>query len=66
MASSQEIAQINEIDKGLNSLNTTITTTANNYLKLVKTIADGSEVVKNSGISYDNLAPLPKNVSESI
>lgn len=55
MASSQELAQINEIDKGLTSLNTTITATANNYLKLVKTIADGSEVVKNSGISYEKL-----------
>jgi len=55
MASSQEIVQINEIDKGLTTLNTTITATTNNYLKLVKTISDGSEVVKNSGISYEKL-----------
>ena len=45
MASSQEIVQIEEINKGLTTLNTTLTATAANYLKLVKTINDSNAVI---------------------
>lgn len=65
MANSQEIVQINEITTGLNKLNTEISATSTNYLKLVKTIADGSEVVKNSGISYENLAKAQKETTDN-
>lgn len=65
MANSQEIAQINEINKGLTALNDTLTKTSTSYLTLVKTIADGSATVKNSAISYENLEKAQKQTAEN-
>jgi len=65
MASSQEIVQINEIDKGLTSLNTTIAVTANNYLKLVKTIESGSQTIKDTAISFEGLEKAQKQTAEN-
>ena len=56
MAASQEIAQINEIEKGLSKLNSTLNQTVNNYLTLVKTISSGNDEIKNSQLSFDNLS----------
>lgn len=65
MANSQEIAQINEINKGLTALNDTLSKTSTSYLTLVKTISDSSDTVKNSAISYENLEKAQKQTAEN-
>jgi len=65
MANSQEIAQINEINKGLTALNDTLTKTSTSYLTLVKTISDSNQTVKNSAISYENLEKAQKQTAEN-
>lgn len=65
MASSQEIAQINEIEKGLNSLNATISRTATEYMKLVKTIADNTVVLKEQSVTFDNLGKAQKQTVDN-
>lgn len=66
MSKSAEIAQIDEINKGLTSLNATLNSTSEGYLKLVKTISDSSQSIKNNAISFDSLATAQKKtVDES-
>lgn len=65
MASSQELIQINEIDKGLNQLNTTINNTSTSYLKLVKNIADNTVAIKDQAITFDNLNKAQKTTTDN-
>jgi len=65
MAKTQEIAQIEEINSGLNSLNTTLNNTATNYLKLVKTIEDGNASIKESAANLNLVAKVQKETSEN-
>jgi methyl-accepting chemotaxis protein len=65
MAASQEIAQINEIEKGLSKLNSTLNQTANNYLTLVKTISDSNQIVKENVVSFDGLEKAKKRNNET-
>jgi hypothetical protein len=64
MAKSQEIAQIDEINKGLTSLNDTLNTTSERYLTLVKTISDSSKEIKDNVISFDNLGKAQKQTTD--
>ena len=63
MANSAEIVQIEEIDKGLKSLNSTLTTTADNYLKLVKTINEGSATININVASTASLAAAQRQTA---
>ena len=65
MANSNEIVQINEINKGLTDLNDTLSRTANGYLKLVKTIEDGNKSIKDSATSFEVLVKAQKETSEN-
>lgn len=65
MASSQEIIQIEQIYKGLNSLNDIMSKTAAEYLKLVKTISDNSVVIKEQATTFENVAKAQKQTQES-
>jgi hypothetical protein len=65
MASSQEIVQINEIDKGLNALNSTLSKTTENYLTLVKSIESGSAAIKNSGLTFEVITKAQKETTET-
>jgi len=65
MASSQELIQIEQIDKGLNSLNTTINNTSASYLKLVKNIADNTVAIKEQAITFDGLAKAQKTTTDN-
>jgi myosin heavy subunit len=55
MAKSQEIAQIEEIYKGLTSVDTIVNKLSDSYLKIVKTIDDGTKSIKDNATSLDNL-----------
>jgi hypothetical protein len=48
MAKSQEIAQIEEIYKGLTSVDGIVNKLSDSYLKLVKTIDDGTKFTKDN------------------
>lgn len=65
MANSQELIQIEQIDKGLNQLNTTISNISASYLKLVKTIADNTVVIKEQAITFDGLAKAQKTTTDN-
>jgi hypothetical protein len=64
MSKSNEIIQIEEIDKGLTKLNQTLGVTADNYLKLVKTIAGNTQAIKENTTSYDGLEKAQKKTKE--
>jgi hypothetical protein len=64
MSKSNEIVQIEEIDKGLTKLNQTLGVTADNYLKLVKTIAGNTQAIKETTTSYDGLEKAQKKTKE--
>lgn len=65
MANSNEIAQLEQIHKGFEIVNTDINKATENYLKLVKTIADGNQVLKDNAISFDGLAKKQKETEET-
>ena len=65
MANSNEIAQIDQINKGLTDLNATLNTTASSYLKLVKTIEDGNKVIKNSAQTTEELERAKKKTADT-
>lgn len=55
MAAGNELAQIQEITKGLNAVNTSIQSTNASYLTLVKNIESGNQKIKNTALTFDNL-----------
>lgn len=65
MANNQEIAQINEINKGLDNLNKTIDNTASGYLKLVKTIEEGNKSIKDSAANLNLVAKVQKETTDN-
>jgi len=60
MASSNEIVQIEQIDKALTALNIKLNATSDGYLKIVKNISDGSAVINAATASTENLAKAQK------
>ena len=65
MANSQEIVQIEEINKGLTTLNTTLTVTADNYLKLVKTINESNAAINLNVASTTSLNNAQKQTTQT-
>jgi len=65
MAKSSEIVQVEQIDSGLTKLNTTMNTTVETYLKLVKTISDGNKTISDSVVSTGGLAKAQKETVDN-
>jgi hypothetical protein len=64
MAKSQEIAQIEEIYKGLTSVDGIVNKLSDSYLKLVKTIDDGTKSTKDNATSLENLVNAQKQTTD--
>jgi hypothetical protein len=64
MASSQEIAQIEAINAGLTALNNTLNTTSEKYLKIVKTIDEGTKSIKDNAATLENLNAAKKKTND--
>lgn len=64
MANSQEVAQLDAIEKAFNKVNTSIQKTNDSYLTIVGNIESGNQKIKNTTISYDNLAKAQKETSD--
>ena len=65
MANSQELAQIEEINKGLTTLNGTLSATAENYLKLVKTINESNVAINTNVASTTSLNNAQKQTTQT-
>jgi hypothetical protein len=65
MASSKEITQLNQINKGLIATDKNINAVASSYLSLVKSIESGNQVINNNAISFDNLKRAQKETKQS-
>jgi len=64
MAKAQEIIQIEQIYKGLTDVDGIVNKLSDSYLRLVKTIDDGSQPIKNNAISLENLAKAQKQTAD--
>ena len=65
MASSQEITQIEAINSALTGLNTTINSTADGFLRIVKNIQDSENSIKNSVQTFELLSKAQKQTTEN-
>lgn len=65
MASTNEIAQIDAINKGLTQLNGTLNTTAASYMTLIKTIESGNAVINETAKTEENLSKAKKKTVET-
>lgn len=65
MASTNEIAQINEINKALTTLNGTLDQTSAKYLTIVKTINDSQATVKLTVQTQENLTKAQKDTADT-
>ena len=63
MANSQEIVQIEEINRGLTALNTTLTATSANYLRLVSTINNSNVAINTSAASTASLTAAQRQTA---
>jgi hypothetical protein len=64
MAKSQEIAQIEEIYKGLTSVDGIVNKLSDSYLKLVKTIDDGTKSTKDNATTLEDLINKQKQTTD--
>jgi len=65
MASSKEITQINNIVKGLNTVDATINKVSTSYMSLVTDIEKGNKIINDNAISFDNLKKAQTSTKES-
>jgi hypothetical protein len=65
MASSKEITQLNQINKGLIATDKNINAVSTSYLALVKNIETGNQIINNNTVSFNNLKKAQKETKES-
>jgi hypothetical protein len=65
MAKSSEIVQIDEISKGLNSLQSSLDNTASKYLRLVKTIEEGNKSISESAATLNLVTKVQKETAQT-